>query len=736
MNIDPQLCSQASTLWQGFDERFKSVTGESRVLEERRALHTKKVEGAAAPISRQEQDAGSKIAAWWRELRNSKKFSTFNPQGAHPDQFHTLLSDRSDVKRKFDHQGDRLLLRELEANPWQGELFRRADTHYNALSLFASGKITWQQKATLSLVIETSRVFGSYEAIALLNEDGTDFSEQAKPLIKNYIRYFPIHSNKPYIHPSNGFLTDDETRLLIALVRQLPKSEQFIFNFFEQVNSDAHPEGFPTQDSRQRYRYSRLLKRDQADYQGVLFFSHGIRNAIGLAHYGSEDWVPIIPRLGEQSIDDVELLMKKGARLTISGESCTLGLVPASVSVHGVMSLYPDQFAHDEYHSCIASILGSRVLKALDRSIEVTREHFGIRWSKDIWNLRDGDLSTLQTFDRRVDDTSPKYVTDLFATSLNHRYGQHLLESCSEELQQALVERPILLGRDRYPNQILLNLALDIVLNSDKWKSLSILDDETLYYGAMRRLLKMVKYLKSHGLFRDGEHNADTSKAHILVLEYFVRSFGKFYELREDDFELHVEWNDWREPATIPSHLFREMDTIAQDAEVYLLRVKNKELECAYVKSEEAVQKRNESLAYQLAQNPSLAENSDWVKNQYLYACKTANRENIEYFYSKQLTKNLSFETLHSGFLHVQSVDFFDWLVNFSQVLQLGEKKMLFPHDFEEVEEVSGIDPDNWTTKLIVQLKESKDQSAERELEMMREQYALYLRRRRSTLSN
>ncbi len=724
---------EATVLWQDFNQKYKTVTGDAAQLEAERARHSKTDKEATSLLTSQEAEAGTKIAAWWKLWRSSKRFSTFNPQGAHPDQFHTLLNGKTNIKRKFDHDGDQKLLRELESNPWKSDLFRNPDTHYNALNLFASGKITWQQKATLSLVIEICQHFDRYEAIELLNKEGTDFSEEAMPLVKNYIRYFPIHTSNPFIAPCNGFLTEEETKRLIALVHELPKSEQFIFAFREQRNNAEFPEGFPSKDVRARYQYARLLNRDGPDYQGILFFSHGIRDAIGLAHYGIKDWVPLIPRLGMQSIEDVEALSKKGARVAISAESRMLGLTKDQVSIHGSMVIYPDQFSHDEYHSCIASILGSEVLHALDAVIELTRAHFGIRWSKDIWNLRDADLSTLQTFNRNIADKSPAYITDLFATSLNHRYGNDLLSSCRDEMKD-LYNRPILLGKDRYPSQILLNFALDLVINSKKWLDLSILDDEKLYPGVMCRLIKMVKYLKTTMML--SEHTIDTSKANILMLDYFVRSYGPCYRIDPDEFEVEIIWNEWKEPQSPPTELFCKMKQIAEDAEVYLPTVKNKQLLFGFIKSEEAVKKREESIAYQLSKNPALATDAVWIQSAYLKACETGNSANISYFF-EHLNRHLDFETLHKGFAKACDIVFFDWLIAHTRILQIGDEKKSFPADFADIssdQELKGSSPDMWTTEQIVALKMSEDSQAAIELEKMRLDYAVYLNRLRSKL--
>ncbi len=724
-----QTLDQARSLWHAFNLKFETVTGDESTLKMQRIMHAKKLETCGV-FDNEKSEAATKIASWWREFRNSKKMTNFNPNGAHPNEFYTLLSGHNDIKRKFDHDNDIVLLEELNTNPWQSNRFRNPETHYNALNLFATGKISWQQKATLSLIIDTAQVFGEFEAIALLNEEGNDFSEKAKPLIKDYIRYFPIHTISPFYDPSNGFLTPEETRLLFALVLQLPKSEQFIFHFKEQHGNDLNPNGSPSADVNARFSYARLLNRSSLGYQGVLFFSHGIRNAIGLSHYGVEDWVPIIPRLGLQTIDDVETIGKKGGRLTISAESHKLGLVGAKVNVHGTMLESPDQFVHDEFHSLVASILGNKVLKAIDTLIEQTRSYFGVRWSKDIWILRDGDLSKLQTHARDIKNKTPEYTTRFFSSCIDFKYASTQLDNCPQEVQKLVARRPLLLGTDGFPSQIILNFALDLVLNQEKWSNLHILAEEKLYTGVMCRLISMVKYLKVLDIFK--EHNEHNAKAHILMFDYFVRSQGQCYSAEDDGFDINITWLEWKMPKNPPQNIFMEMQEIGDNADDFVVAVQNKKLLFGFVKNP------NPSLQRQIEKNPALRRDSVWVKAQFLKACETANTTDVAYYFDK-LNEYHEFELVNEGISLAPSLAFFDWIINKSQFLKISEKNELFPDDFTDTSETSDnrekVNPDIWTNNHLIALKESQT-NTDNELFQMRTHYINYLIQKRSLLQS
>lgn len=708
-----ELYERAKAIWQAFNHKCKNLTENQATLEEKLNFHLKKHKRSLALYQDDEIEVAKTIVDWWR----------------------------------YQNPNDVLLGNELEQNPWQSALFRDPETHYNGLNLFAAGNITWQQQATLSMIIETKQVFGDFEAIPLLNAEGTDFSEKAKPLIQDFIRYSPLHFASSYRHPSNCYLADEETQLLFALVRQLPKSEQFLFHFKEQHCNEIDPQGAPSKDVIARYLYSRLLHRSGNDYQGVLVLSHGIRNAIGLSHYDVDDWAPLIPRLGPQSIDDVDFHVVNGARPTVSGESQHLGFIAKEVNIHGSLKESPDQFAHDEYHSWVASILGNKVLKAIDELICLTRGTFGVRWSKDIWILRDGDLSKLQNHDRDVKDNSPQYTTRLFADCLNFQYASVELLNCTQEVQRFMEGRPLLLGTDKYPSQILLNFALDLVLNAEKWKRINILDDEKLYLGVMPRLIQMVKYLRKLGFI--SEHNSMNNKRNILMFDYFVRSQGPCYsETPLETGQISLAWNNWQEPAQVPKDIICQMQQMGLTADEYVPTVYNKELIFGFKKGEKGAQKpenkktnkkrdRQGEIEVLIEQNPELRHNKSWLNAQFIIACETENTDDVEYVLDN-LRNVIDYELLFESLSKVKSMRFFDWYINRLKILKDSHDKR-FPVDYMDITvddkmECSDDGPRAWTSDYLLSLKESDNEDAQIKLNQMEKQFVAYLHTKRESI--
>ncbi len=590
--------------WTDFNQKFHTLTTDRELLPRTQVERI-------APLSDQEQAAAKKIASWWKRVRASGRFITCTSTGSHPPEFHTLLVGKT-IKRRLSYFQDNALLRELETAPWQSERFRDSRTQHSALNLFAAGKISWQQKATLSLICETAQVFGDFTPIKLLNEAADDLSPEAAAHITPFLKYSPFYFEKPTYLPKDGFLTDEEKKRFIALVRELPASEQYIFNFSRQ-HRNAINNGSPSEDSEMRSSHTRFLNRSQETYSGIVLFSHGVRNAVGLSHYSVSDWVPLIPRLGEQTIDDVEYFIKRGARVTVSGESRELGLTKSTMYLHGIHMNYPDNFAHDEYHSLIASELGQHVLRGLDKIIDLERMTFGVRWSKDLWILRDGDLAT-DTFSLESRD-SIEINTSIFAACLQGRYHPMNHSEIGNFIMEGV---PLLFGKDGFPNQVLLAFIIDLVRNPREWQKVCISDDEGLYDACLPTLIKMAKFLNSQQLF------TESSKSNILQFDHFVRAHGP---LKNND-----EWIDWKAPEAIKSELLAQMQEIAKESDSYKVKVMNKGYFLGFVKHIEM-------------------QPTEFIR-QLIDACKAADIKVIEHLLEKH-KHLLTYDTFNTALSHV-----------------------------------------------------------------------------------
>lgn len=615
-----QVNEQARQIWQQFNDKMRSLT----VTTAPRNVHFPNE--VVLPLSKQEKQAATYIANWWRSIRNSQKTIPFNANGAHPPEFHTLLNNQP-VQKRLSHAKDQQLLKEITTAPWQSALFRDESMQHSALNLFAAGKISWQQKATFSLVNESMQCYGEFEAIALLDDNGLDFSPTALRYIAPFLKYTPFYIEEPSFLPKDGYLSDEEMMLFLALVRQLPKSEQFIFIFKEQHRSNANY-GHPTPDTVLRAAHSRYIERDGENYQGILLVSHGIRNAIGLAHYSVKNWTPLIPRLGAQTIDDVDFFINRGARVAVSGDSRALGLVGKRMNVHGLPMYYPDNFMHDEYHSLVASSLGANALQGFRRVIELARDRFDKRWSKDLWFLCDADFGSAGT--NRDDMDSASTITKRFASGLTSVYHvRGYLDDCDEDIKSTMEGKPFLFGPDQYPNQILLNFVIDLVRNPHEWHKLNINMDT---YGVTKALLilrNMAIFLNQQGIFQQDTGDGQQHKLNILRFDCFVRAYGPLFV----DIDGAREWMDWNVPREIPEHVMEQIRNLELECEHYQVKQRNKSLLFGFVKEQpEKLKARSKKRERDTLLAEEHSNNNSDLCQRFLEACRLNNLAAVEDF--------------------------------------------------------------------------------------------------------
>lgn len=272
-------------------------------------------------------------------------------------------------------------------------------------------------------------------------------------------------------------------------------------------------------------------------YEGVLKCSYGVENAIGLVAYGVEDWFAVIPRLGEQSINDVDYFLQKKARPTISAESRYLGVFAGKEKIHGGIEAYPDIVAHDDVHRYWASRLGNNIHNAIERIIQVARQTFGIKWSKDIWILRDFDLPGVN-IEGSQKSISQEEITKKFASCLQTFYKSNQLENCQPKaLKSALTGRHIMFDQRFYPKQIALSFLIDLVRNPVIWNKMDIIADESLFEIQYPDLIEVVKQLNENHFFDDN------MKKNVIKLNHIVEKYYKTEITQNSQYNYSIEFN-------------------------------------------------------------------------------------------------------------------------------------------------------------------------------------------------
>ena len=532
-----------------------------------REIETDEAALAAGPAKREhtmltqaEEFAGTKISQWWRARRSSGKAAVFNPGGNHSGAFRLFLNKHKNIPKRLTHFQDQALLEDIEKGVWDSKRFQNNNVHYSLMNLFAAGKIDWEQKATLSDIIETSRVYGRFIPFSILSAEG-EFTEAAQTHLLPFLK-------KSMVYKGQEILSEEELGVFRKAIMQLPESERYFFLFPDQKLDEAGSSpsrhsglrdnfvgsvfesglsvikatnreyGVNSEEAALKFIAAAAEKKLEEffdsvttenhpnclKYQGILKLSFGAENAFGIIDFGRQNWWRVVPRLGYQTIENIEELSQQQIRPTLSPESLHLGLVKEREHLHGMWHEYPEIMSHDDYHRKITAQIGKDVHGAVDRIILLAREIFGFRWSKDIWLLRDFDLSA-QPRDLSLcsQDDMKRYITRRFSDALQAPYLPNQLENCEEQIRKALQGSLIMMDEHQHPRQIALAFVIDLVRNPQIWNDLNILNDETYYSGSpYEKLIQIAKFLDKNGQFNDNMKENVIKFSHFIQNESFV----------------------------------------------------------------------------------------------------------------------------------------------------------------------------------------------------------------------
>ena len=118
----------------------------------------------------------------------------------------------------------------------------------------------------------------------------------------------------------------------------------------------------------------------------------GARDALGIARFGVEQYIPEIHRLGRLTIDDIEEGMRGKNQIVRHGTVRFPG-VDTNNNIHGKTDVIPYEVTcHDFYHSLLCSSIPPTLHKALDRLVDIVRTQTGQKWSTAIWALIEREL--------------------------------------------------------------------------------------------------------------------------------------------------------------------------------------------------------------------------------------------------------------------------------------------------------------------------------------------------------
>lgn len=346
----------------------------------------------------------------------------------------------------------------MREGDWGNAIFQDEQLHFLAFTLCQSKRITQQQLYTILERAEVTKDFQLQETYPILDENG-QFTTHAEEILLPQ-----LSRQKPEPYPSQGLLTDAERESFRLLIAQLPKSEQVFYTTdrgrYAKSDSEKPEKGY----------LGEALAQLDAAYIGEKYITHlsfGVRDAMGIARYGADEYIRAIPRLGIQAIDDIEYAVRHKVRPAAIAYP---GTVPYPENIHD----YPEVIdyeatTHDFGHSIIMSTIPKYMLAGIHRFIDISRETLGYKWSKEIWTWTDCDfLYLLKHAEERRQATQPgtslEIKTQLFCQLLN----------------DGTISAPTSRGYVSEMNPVGIGIFLDMIKNKEAWLKLNINPDSLI----------------------------------------------------------------------------------------------------------------------------------------------------------------------------------------------------------------------------------------------------------------
>ena len=309
---------------------------------------------------------------------------------------------KGSVKRSFNKAKLESLGQAIATGNWSDPIFNDPTLPQLAMSLFAKGTITKQQ--TIS-TLERTQTLNDYfieNTYPIFKPDGETLTAEAEQFL------LPIlEERNKQLKP----LSKEQIKEFRWLVASLPKSEQFFYTTSVKTKSGREPTNH-LQDT--LVALSAAYKTDNS----MVHLSCGARDALGLARFGQERYVPPIDRFGIQTPDNIEEGVRQSARYAALSYPETPSFKPG-LHGHSLVNDY-EATTHDAYHSNVMSTMTPEIRAALLYLVDVIRPKMKHTWSLELWDYIDADfMHTFRTHQQSsTEKLTPQQTTELFCTLL------------------------------------------------------------------------------------------------------------------------------------------------------------------------------------------------------------------------------------------------------------------------------------------------------------------------------
>lgn len=377
---------------------------------------------------------------------------------------HPLLSESSS---SLLYDGAMTLEMQLLKGDWNNEIFQEVDLPYYALFLVQQRKITFQQFATIMERWQTFKDFPQLKTYKIIDEKG-EFTEQAQTIL------IPQLNKHKFLKEMNAVELQD----LKALIAALPLSEQIFYT------TDAGK--FNSEGVSLGHTLLNLGTLNKCDDQ-LLHMSAGVFDAVGLVRFGIDDYIRPLHRLGMQSVDDIEIGVRAGTRMTALNFP---GTTPYG-NIHGYNNVCDlEATMHDKYHAYVMSSIPKSLLHAIWYMVDTIRKETGLKWSKEIWTLIDCELNYFYGNHKNNKNAplSNEEMSKLFCT---------LIKIGNNDIIQLGHYASLVSGGK--PGPLFILILLDMYRNPENWKNYQIeaqfLGDKfkDYYYGEMASIYPKIK---------------------------------------------------------------------------------------------------------------------------------------------------------------------------------------------------------------------------------------------------
>lgn len=370
---------EARKLWSTFYSKFKTLGKEENHFPKRyegKVDHP--VNGNPVEITPEKLAAFNKLKTLWRQQQTKDTLIEVNPLGYHSKLFAHFVRGQK-LKKSINRQKLDSVIMALNTGAWNDPIFKDITIAELSLSLFASNKITYQQTCTL---LEAAQIPEDKTYFPILDQDG-EFTQMAIYLL------LPILQAAPFLKSMSQTQLND----FKLLIQALPASEQYFYLT-------------PTPKKRsllgtQSIELGSILPLEISMTAGMdpqkvdVHLTSGARDALGLARFGLDEYVPAVPRLGILTTLDIE----EGVRNKMRYAALHYHGIPDHKRIHEVEDYLPNEAtSHDVSHSDIMSTLPKKTLSGLHYMIDLCRIKIepdfptakqGTVLSKEIWGWID-----------------------------------------------------------------------------------------------------------------------------------------------------------------------------------------------------------------------------------------------------------------------------------------------------------------------------------------------------------